>query len=146
MSMTSTSGAVARGNAFGSVKEAAEGVWSAVRAAGLGPSLDLVWDMIKNMTEDLISGDVPMVFLKQFRDAGDDARACYQAVIEAPAHLQKWYGGGFCNAHDIVIAPADSHPIVAECGLAGSQLRADVGFWTKMDFVMQPGVVVAERT
>ena len=30
-------------------------------------------------------------------------------------------------------------------GLAGSQLRADLGFWTQMDLVMQPGVVVAER-
>ena len=70
---------------------------------------------------------------------------CYQAVIEAPSHLQRWHGGGFTNPHDITITPADSHPIVAECGLAGSQLRAELGFWTQMDFVMQPGVVVAER-
>ena len=145
MSMTSVSGAAAQGAVWSGVKDAAEAVWGAVRKSSFAPTLDLVWDLVKNMTEDLVTGDVPMVFLKQFRDAGNTDRACYQAVIEAPAHLQKWYGGGFVNPHDISITPADSHPIVAECGLAGPTLRADLGFWTQMDFVMQPGVVVAER-
>ena len=145
LSMTSVTGAAAKGAVWNGAKDAAEAVWGAVRKSSFAPSLDLLWDLVKNMTEDLVTGDVPMVFLKQFRDASNQDRACYQAVIEAPAHLQKWHNGGFVNPHDIVIAPADSHPIVQECGLAGPKLRADIGFWTQMDFVMQPGVVVAEK-
>jgi hypothetical protein len=103
------------------------------------------WELLKNGLAEAITGNVPMVFLKQFRDATDPTKACYQAVIEAPAHLQKWYGGGFVKPHDIAITPADSHPIAAECGLAGANIRSDVGFWTQMDFIMQPGKVVAER-
>lgn len=146
MTMTSASGSAAQPSRWTDVHTAASEVWHAVRSTSFAPSFDLVWDVIKNMMEDLVTGDVPMIFLKQFRDAGDTDRACYQAVIEAPAHLQAWHGGGFVNPHDIVIQPADSHPIVAECGLAGPQIRCNLGFWTQMDFVMQPGTVVAERT
>ena len=145
MSMQSTTGSAGRGSKWSGIREAVTDIWEAVRKTSFAPGLRLAWDVIENMTEDLITGDVPMVFLKQFRAAGDASRACYQAVIEAPSHLQRWNGGGFTNPHDITITPADSHPIVQECGLAGSQLRADLGFWTQMDFVMQPGVVVAER-
>jgi hypothetical protein len=86
------------------------------------------------------------VFLKQFRDAGDPTKACYQAVIEAPAHLEKFYAGWFTHPHDIAITPCDSHPIVAECGLGGANIRSKLGFWCQMDFVMQPGKVVSENT
>jgi hypothetical protein len=145
MTMTPASGGAARPSAWKGVKDALDGVWDAVRGAFSAPDRALAWDLMKNMMEDLVTGDVPMVFLKQFRDSGDPTKACYQAVIEAPAHLQKWYGGGFVSPHDIAITPADSHPIVQECGLAGSNIRSDVGFWTQMDFIMQPGKVVAER-
>ena len=61
------------------------------------------WDLAKNLVEDLVTGNVPMVFLKQFRDVVDPSKACYQAVIEAPSHLQKFYGGWFTPPHDIAI-------------------------------------------
>jgi uncharacterized protein with NAD-binding domain and iron-sulfur cluster len=102
------------------------------------------WDLVKNLFEDLETGNVPLVFLKQFRDVVDPSKACYQAVIEAPSHLQKFYGGWFTPPHDIAITPCDSHPIVAECGLAGPSLRSNLGFWCQMDFVMEPGKVIAE--
>ncbi len=105
-----------------------------------------LWELAKQLLEQLVSGNVPLVFLKQFRDAGVAAKACYQAVVEAPAHLERLYAGWFTHPHDIAITPADSHPIVAECGLAGHQIRSELGFWVKMDFVMQPGVVIASTT
>ncbi|MGE0401243.1 MAG: acetoacetate decarboxylase family protein [Kofleriaceae bacterium] len=93
----------------------------------------------------LLTGNVPMVFLKQFRDETTDQRACYQAVIEAPARLDKFHGGWVTHPHDIAIAPADSHPIAKDCGLASGTLRSQVGFWCQMDFTMMPGRVIAQR-
>jgi uncharacterized protein with NAD-binding domain and iron-sulfur cluster len=138
-------GAAPQPPAWSGVKDAFEAIWAAVKATFTTPGRELAWDLMKNMMEDLVTGDVPMVFLKQFRDAGDPTRACYQAVIEAPAKLEKWKNGGFTGPQEISITPADSHPIVQECGLAGAQIHCGVGFWTEMDFVMQPGRVVAQR-
>jgi hypothetical protein len=104
-----------------------------------------IWDVVKELLEDLITGNVPMVFLKQFRDAHDSTKACYQAVIEAPAHLERWLAGGFTNPHEVSILPCDSHPIARECGLGGPQLRAELGFWCRMNFLMQAGQTIAER-
>ncbi|MGN6107184.1 MAG: hypothetical protein ACTHU0_18900 [Kofleriaceae bacterium] len=133
---------------WGDARQALEAVLPALQQLHAGAQNAAIsdWDLLKNLLEDLLTLDVPLVFLKQFRDAGEPAKACYQAVIEAPAHLQRWYGGWFTHPHDVAITPCDSHPIVAECGLSGPQLRANLGFWCKMDFVMQPGRVVAERT
>ncbi|MCA9677580.1 MAG: hypothetical protein H6708_26645 [Kofleriaceae bacterium] len=103
------------------------------------------WKMVETLLKDAVEGLVPMVFLKQYRDATDPGRACYQAVIEAPAKLQAWHDGGLCHPHDVVITPCDSHPIVAECGLAGPTVRSELGFWTRIDFVMEAGQVIAQR-
>lgn len=104
-----------------------------------------IWDLVKELFEELITRDVPMVFLKQIRDASDPTKACYQAVIEAPAHLEHWYAGGLTHPHEVAILPCDSHPIVRECGLSGSQLRAELGFWCRMSFAMEPGRAIVER-
>ncbi len=37
----------------------------------------------------------------------------------------------------------ESQPIVREGGFAGQELCSPLGFWVKMNFVMQPGTVVA---
>jgi len=135
---------------WGSAKEAADAIWDRIKTgffdtgAGRNDLAISAWDLIKNLVDDLATGDVPMVFLKQFRDAGDPTKACYQAVIEAPSHLEKFYAGWFTHPHDITIAAYASHPIVAECGLSGQTIRADHGFWVKMDFAMQLGKVIAE--
>jgi uncharacterized protein with NAD-binding domain and iron-sulfur cluster len=103
------------------------------------------WSLIETLLHDAVRGLVPMAFLKQFRDCGVPARACYQAVIEAPAKLQKWHGGGLCHPHDLTILPCDSHPIAKDLGLSGSTVRSSLGFWTQMDFVMEAGKVIAQR-
>jgi hypothetical protein len=148
MTMTSSEGAVAPAGAWSGVRDAADALWQELKRVFFDGARDIAvgaWDVMKNLLEDLVTGDVPMVFLKQFRDAGDPTKACYQAVIEAPAHLEKFYGGWFTHPHDIsILTPCDSHPIVSECGLAGASIRAELGFWCRMDFVMQPGKVVAE--
>lgn len=146
MTLTTTENAPApAGSWAGDVRKAFEDVFSAVKTM-IGDVRDLpisTWELLKNGLEEAITGNVPMVFLKQFRDATDPTKACYQAVIEAPAHLAKLHDGWFAHPHDITIVPVDSHPIVAECGLASGSLRSSLAFWCKMDFVMEAGVVVA---
>ena len=147
LTATSCEAAVAPEGSWRSADEAMTAIWDRIKAAFFDPAAGLAisaWDVIKNLVDDLATGDVPMVFLKQFRDAGDPTRACYQAVIEAPSHLEKFRAGWFTHPHEIVIAAYASHPIVAECGLTGNTIRADHGFWIKMDFAMRLGRVIAE--
>jgi hypothetical protein len=151
LTATSCETAVAPDGSWRTGAEAMTAIWDRIKTAffdpATGPATGLAisaWDLIKNLVDDLATGDVPMVFLKQFRDATDPTRACYQAVLEAPAHLEKFYAGWFTHPHEVSIAAFASHPIVAECGLTGHTIRADHGFWVKMDFAMQLGRVVAE--
>ncbi len=82
-------------------------------------------------------------------NAGGGARrylACANAAVlveRDDAYLAKLHDGWFAHPHDITIVPVDSHPIVAECGLASGSLRSSLAFWCKMDFVMEAGKVVA---
>jgi hypothetical protein len=151
MTLTSTEGNAAPSGMWQTAADALEALWSGIKGAFYDnayqnyPLPFTAWDLLKNALEDLVTGDVPMVFLKQFRDCAVPATACYQAVIEAPAKLNKFYEGWFTHPHDIVIAEYDSHPIVKECGLAGPKLRSEVGFWCRMDFTMQPGKVIAQQ-
>ncbi len=147
MTMTSTENAPAPAGSWTGPSDLFEDVFGKVRAmVGDVKHLPIsLWDLLKNALGELVTGDVPMVFLKQFRDAVDPTKACYQAVIEAPAHLVKFHGGWFTHPHDITIVPVDSHPIAKECGLPPTTFRAELGFWCQMDFLMKTGVVIAER-
>lgn len=146
LTMTSCESAPAPAGSWQSITEATGAIWERARQVFFDPSRGAItaWDLVKNLIEDIATGDVPMVFLKQFRDAGDPTKACYQAVIEAPSHLERFYGGWFTHPHSVAITPCASHPIVAECGLTGQTFVAEHGFWCKMDFAMQIGRVVAE--
>ena len=147
LTLTSCETTAAPAGKWGGLREGIDAIWSRIEHAFVGGGRGLpisAWDLVKNLIEDVVTGNVPMVFLKQFRDAGDASKACYQAVIEACSHLDKFHAGWFAHPHDVAITPCDSHPIVAECGLAGPSLRAELGFWCRMDFTMQAGKVVAE--
>jgi hypothetical protein len=129
------------------LRDTADALWGRIKDSFFTPVHGLAvlaWDIIENLLEDLVTGDVPMVFLKQFRDAADPTKACYQAVVEAPAHVDAFVAAGLTHPHAVAILPCASHPIVAECGLAGHALRAELGFWYRVDFTMQPGRVIAE--
>lgn len=83
-----------------------------------------------------------LVFLKQFRDVEDPSRACYQAIVEAPAKVDALRGGGVLPEHVVRIAPADSHPIVAELGLSGPTCSTLLATWVDVDFTMDRGSLV----
>src|SRR5262249_39228246 len=61
---------------------------------------------------------VPLVFLKQFRDVADGRRACYQAIVEAPAQVLRFRTAGeLRGAYRVVLHHFDSCPIARDLGL-----------------------------
>lgn len=83
--------------------------------------------------------EVPMVFLKQFRDVQDGNKACYQAIVEATAKLEKFHEGyPFLRQFQVSVENFDSHPIVNELGLKLTQ-KAQLAFWIHFDFSFGKG-------
>ncbi len=77
--------------------------------------------LIEELFELVVHGIMPMVFLKQFRDARVGTNACYQAVVEAPAQITKFRRAGEIGAdYQVAIHSYASHPIVADLGLQGT--------------------------
>jgi hypothetical protein len=109
---------------------------------GAAPGIVAAADVVGLLTRGFLDRAVPMVFLKQFRDVADPSRACYRAIVEASAVLDRWYAGGPLPAHRVQIAPADSHPIVEDLGLPGHDLPTLAATWMNYDFTMESGRVV----
>ena len=98
---------------------------------------------------DYLNGDVevPLVFLKQFRDIKYGERACYQAIVEAPSKLLAFRSGGLLSTgsepsdlFQVKVNEFASHPIVSELGLKeGGEQIAKVAFWLDFDFKVESG-------
>ena len=80
------------------------------------------------------------VFLKQFRDAAEGTRACYQSVVEAPITVKRVSLRPSLRDWDLTIHHLDSHPIEQEIGI-GSQ-RAAMAFDGELDMVVETGVEI----
>ena len=87
--------------------------------------------------------EVPVVFLKQFRDVADPRRACYQAIVEAPARMTSFQGAGLLDgAYALDVTPCETHPLARELGLRGQQ-QPVLGAWhVDFGFVMETGTEV----
>ncbi|MBN1178933.1 MAG: hypothetical protein JXD18_06965 [Anaerolineae bacterium] len=87
--------------------------------------------------------DVPLVFLKQFRDASDTQRACYQALVEAPARVQQFYNGGpLEGTYHLTFHALESPALPQMLGLpldASGALQAITGLWVHLDFTLEAG-------
>ena len=87
--------------------------------------------------------------LKQYRDAADSTRACYQALVDSPFRLDDWKAGGMLPGdYTVEITTCASHTIVSDLGLGTigpgttTVVRPLFAFWWKMDFSTQPGTVI----
>lgn len=89
---------------------------------------------------------MPLIFLKQFRDAVDSSKACYQAIIEAPLRIETFRGGGkLAGEYGLTLNPLASHPLAAVLGLqvdADGMARALAAFWLHVDFALESGMIV----
>lgn len=111
-------------------------------------------DAGRDLVDALIGGPViPTVQMKQFRDSLDPARACFQAIVDSPAQLTGFSGGGLLRASDyrLQVATCESHRIVQD--LLGTPpnpgqttLPIEFAAWVAMDFQALPGAVVVSRT
>ena len=113
-----------------------EFIKSLLRVADDGLSLLQNLKLLFDSMDDLLHLRIPMVFLKEFRDVADPAKACFQAMVEANAQMNKFHSAKvLTNAYDINIELCDSHPIRADLGLAASgPLRSKISFWVNYDF------------
>ena len=92
-----------------------------------------------------------VVNLKQIRDARNSAKACYQAHVESPCHLDRFTSAGWLQGdYELKITTCDSHRIVTDLGLGslgpGGSTTVPVRFayWVKMDFSTLAGNVIWE--
>ncbi len=97
-------------------------------------------ELTATLVEDLLEGRMRQVFLKQFRDAGDGTRACYQSVVEAPIEVKHSVMRRSGRKWEVSFARLDSHPIEAELGI--SDQRAQLVFDGELDMVVQTGVEI----
>ena len=90
-----------------------------------------------------INDHIPLVFLKQFRDAQNTRKACYQRLIEAPLKVETFFEGGmFLQPYTLNIASLASHPLAQNLGLNGAEHRSTLGVWMQVDFVLENGFEV----
>ncbi len=104
---------------------------------------DLDADVLQLLLGDLARLEVPMVFLKQFRDVVDPTAACYQAILESPARVEGLpIGWPLLEPASITLWDYASHPIAGELGL-GTPLdgvlrcTAPVGVEVHFDFLVE---------
>jgi hypothetical protein len=96
--------------------------------------------LTSGLIDDLIAGRMTQVFLKQFRDAADGTRACYQSVVEAPIELKRVSYSVTERDWSITVHPLDSHPIDRELGV--SSQPAGIALDMEIDFVVDNGYEV----
>lgn len=113
-------------------------------------------ELLKNLAADarhqvveistqLVTHQMRLVFLKQFRDVTHTQQACYQAIIEAPLSVQIFRHGGFLAGKYVLrVNPLASHPLADILGLRlenGTQ-QSMLGLWMKLDFMLDEGVEI----
>jgi uncharacterized protein with NAD-binding domain and iron-sulfur cluster len=115
-------------------------------AAGIGKALAAPIDGVLDVASCFSLLDMNLVNLKQFRDAVDPTRACYQAIVEGPLRLDAmtFGGGGFLGGgYKLSITPCESHRIVEDLGLAGHEIEIHpLAFYANIGFSALPGRIV----
>ena len=120
--------------------------------SGVFGSLELLADKaVERLTGDLVGvagrarealgqGGMTMAFLKQFPDAADPFRACYQAVVEAAATINNLRGTGLTDDHyEVRITSFATHPYLHELGVAEGWQAVGQGIWVDFDFIQALG-------
>jgi hypothetical protein len=110
------------GNRFGICDGAVDGLGDVIRLS-------------ESLFADLKSLEMPAVFLKQFRSASDDGKACYQAIVESAFKVNGFHGGWFLNASDyqLDINHLDSFPVDTDLGFYTGQ-KPTHAIWLNLSF------------
>ncbi|MEI7849058.1 MAG: hypothetical protein WCK35_24885 [Chloroflexota bacterium] len=101
-----------------------------LQSAQANPAAPLVEIAARLATEPM-----PLVFLKQFRDAVDSRQACYQAIVQAHMHVTDFKSGGFLPArYELELNQLESHPLNKNLGLPSGSQPASLGVWMQLSF------------
>jgi len=115
-----------------SLKELVEHV---ANVLGIGVDVFEHPELDKNLFEDLIHTRIPMVFLKQIRDAVEPDLACFQCVQLCLTKMTRFHDARlYFHSYAVEIGDYASHPIRTELGLPPGDQRVDAAFWAKFDF------------
>ncbi len=88
----------------------------------------------------VVQREVPLVFLRQFRDVADGRRACYQAVVEAMTRVLNFREAGKLRGdYRLTVNALDSHPVARELGLSGQGQEALGAWYVDFDFILENG-------
>ncbi len=94
---------------------------------------------VLNIGEELGFGSIPLVFLKQFRDAAYADRACYQAIIASICKLTGFSSASFLGDYEITLFDYPSHPIRQNFGFPEGPLKPKLSFYLEYNFIVEPG-------
>ena len=95
------------------------------------------------MQSVLAAGTVSMAFLKQFPDAADPFKACYQGIIEAQARIIALRGAGLTDDdYTLRLTSYASLPFADELGIAPGWQKVGRGVWVDFDFTLDLGAEV----
>ena len=101
---------------------------------------DDLMGMADHIKAAIAMGDMTMAFLKQFPDATEPRRACYQAIVEAEAKTTTMHGSGLTNdKYEVEITSYASHPFLSELGLGEGWQDVGHGIWVHFDFTQNLG-------
>ena len=105
------------------------------------------WPLVRSLLTSLEQGEVTLTFLKQFRAVEDTRKACYQAIVEAPARVTSLRAAGWMPGDwRIRIRDYASHRVVEQLGLGGNELASALHVWLDFDFRLDLGTTIAERS
>ena len=80
-----------------------------------------------------MSGNLPMLFLKQFRDIVHSDRACYQAIVEARLEIEGDISQLPLDGYVLEVTNTDSVPLQRELGIpSGGVLPVEFAFELKL--------------
>ena len=104
-------------------------------AKAMGDRLGFVAHLGIELFQNVITAPIPMVFLKQFRDAVDPSRACFQSVQEATTEMTRLHNlRVYLHSYEIAFEDWASHPLRADLGLDAGAAPVKFAFWALFDF------------
>lgn len=116
-------------------------IWNSAGAALAGIASRLVSQLTTTeLRMDFSLPALPLVFLKQFRDAADGTSACHQAAVLARATLAPGVSGGWldCQGLQLALPGHATLDIGRTLGLPPT-VSPHFGFWVQFSATVQPG-------
>jgi hypothetical protein len=125
--------------------------WKTGREAARALISQLLGELTAEVAQFLIGGiTLPAIAMKQLRDSAVANKACYQAIVDSPAQITRFAGGGMLPARDyaLTITTCDSHRIVYDfLGIMPTTpttaLPVQWAAWAVFDFMALGGDTIA---